>query len=151
MKVIDAIKKAIKADKDIAPIILTNIQEDGMYLVIDGHHRLRAALEEGKNHISCFVTDLSWEASEPLREAERCLKKFDEDTEYKYKVSEYFKSYIGHSLNRYYRDHFYHIIKEPGATYKALKVIKRLILKVPMPGKIREVVFSLSGSKRNWR
>jgi len=149
-QVIAALKTAIQGGRDFAPVVLTKKQSDGNYLIIDGHHRVRAALEEGKTQVPCFITELDWDESQPLRDADRLLKQFDANTGYQYKVSEYFKSYLGNTLNRYYRDHFYHTIKKPGLGYRMLKQLKKGVLSIPMPDSLRNKIVLVSGSKKYW-
>lgn len=136
---IDILKQRIQQGGDITPIVLTR-EENGRHLIIDGHHRVRAYLELGLDKIPAIITDLTWQQSEPIRQAESLLKTFDHGTDYQYNLSVFFKNFIAQRTNQYYRDHFHRLITPPGRMFRALRGVKRLITQLPMPSVLRNSI-----------
>ncbi len=102
---IDRLKKAVSDGGRLAPILVTR-EEDGVFYIIDGHHRARALMELGKTEILAIKSDLSWEQSEPLRQVERILKKYDMETNYRYGFSNFMQEFIANKTNSYYKGHY---------------------------------------------
>lgn len=48
--------------RDLPPILLEE-QEDGTYLVRDGHHRRLIAIANGETHIEAYICPLGWEST----------------------------------------------------------------------------------------
>lgn len=150
--VIGALRQAIRRGDRLSPIILVKDAENDTYVIIDGHHRVRAAIEEKKSSLNAVVLEgLSFEDTKPLRQAEEHLKEFDKEHLYKFRTSEFLRNYLSYSLNDYYRDQFHHSIKQPGLFYRFLRQIKRKVLMLPLPRAIHLAVENVSGSKRYWR
>lgn len=82
---IEYIKKRIKEDEYIAPVIL--VKEEEGYFIVNGHHRCAAHLEAGKKKIKCIVIRGNFESTELLRKAENLLKEYDGKTGYRYQFS----------------------------------------------------------------
>ncbi len=149
-KIIKILKNAYSKSKSVQPIVL--LKEDGYYKIVDGHHRVRAALELDMVDVdSVVLTDLTWEQTESLRKAEVLLKQFDKDTSYRFNVCSFYKHYIAHSMNEYYSNHFHNITKSPSGLYAFLKGIKNGILKLPIPNNMKRAIANVSGSKKYWR
>ena len=70
------------------PPVLVVPEGDG-FLLVNGHHRVRAALELGLADLEAVVLHMSFEDTEPLRRAEVLLKEFDQGTAYRYQFSAY--------------------------------------------------------------
>lgn len=140
---IETLKNRIRNRARLAPLVLSR-EQDRKHLLIDGHHRLRAAMELGESEVEAIVTDLSWEQSAPIRRAEDSLKEFDRATDYRYGLSSFFKQFVAFSTNNYYRDHFHGLIAPPGRVFTALRGVKRLLMKSPMPAGLRNVIENVS-------
>ena len=82
---VEFLKKSIKEDHYIPPVIVTKEGHD--YCIVNGHHRLYALMELGKEKIKCIVISGTFEDSEPLRKAELLLKEFDKNTDFRYRFS----------------------------------------------------------------
>jgi hypothetical protein len=115
-----------KKQKVIAPIIVST-EPDGRHLIVDGHHRYYAACKFGLSYIDSIILDLAFDETQDLRDAEVSLKKFDQSTNYKYSTSNYFRSYIGYRLNRYYANSFKSKMFTQSILYRTLRRIKRII------------------------
>ena len=125
----DYIKQIIdryQQKKSIAPILVST-ESDGRHLIVDGHHRYYAACKFGLKHIDSIVLNLTFDETKNLREAEVLLKEFDKGTGYKYSMSDYFKSYTGYRLNRYYAKAFKSSMLRQSIFYRALRKVKRVI------------------------
>lgn len=147
---IECLKNIYRTGSKWTPVLL--IREDDIYWVVDGHHRVRAALELGLQQLDAvLINGISWDETALIREAELKLKDFDKQTNYKYNLSSFLKNYVSNSLNSYYRDHFHNLIKEPGLGYKLLKKAKALVLTLPLGNGLKNVITNISGSKRYWR
>ena len=125
----DYIKQLInryQQKKSIAPIIVST-ESDGRHLIVDGHHRYYAACKCGLKHVDSIVLNLTFDETKNLREAEVLLKEFDNNTGYKYSMSDYFKSYAGYRLNRYYAKAFTSSMFKQSIFYRVLRKVKRII------------------------
>jgi len=105
------------------PIVLST-ESNGEHLIIDGHHRFYAATKIGLHHIDSIVTKMSFSESENLRSAEVLLKEFDIQTNYKYDLSSFMKSYLGFKLNRYYAGVYHKNMRKLKLWYRILRRIK---------------------------
>ncbi len=126
---IDRLKKNLASEKkaiNIAPIILTKKENDN-YFIIDGHHRYLAYLEAGKTKIDAILTNLTFKDSEKLRLAESNLKQFDFETNNKFGLADFYKSYLGFKLNSYYSSHYSRHIFKNSRFYRFLRKIKQLV------------------------
>lgn len=84
---IDYIKQAIRKGDYLAPVIV--VKEDETFWIVNGHHRVVAHLELNEKQVKCIILEGTFEESEPLRQAEVLLKKFDRNTGYRYQFSGY--------------------------------------------------------------
>ena len=107
---INLLKSSFQKGETVFPIVLSK-EQDGIYKIIDGHHRYYAALISGVECIDAIVTNLTFEESKPIREAEVLLKNFDTKTDNQYRLSDYFKNYMAFSLNDYYKNSFSSLMK----------------------------------------
>ena len=105
------------------PIILST-ESNGDHLIIDGHHRFYAAKKIGLHDIDALVTEMTFSESENLRSAEVLLKEFDIQTNYKYDLSSFMKSYLGFKLNRYYAGVYHKNMRKLKLWYRVLRRIK---------------------------
>mgnify|MGYP003981580949 CR=1 FL=1 len=105
------------------PIILST-ESNGDHLIIDGHHRFYAAKKIGLHNIDVLVTEMTFSESENLRSAEVLLKEFDIQTNYKYDLSSFMKSYLGFKLNRYYAGVYHKNMRKLKLWYRVLRRIK---------------------------
>jgi hypothetical protein len=106
-----------------APIILST-EANGDHLIIDGHHRFYSAKKMQLPSIDTVVTKISFSDSEKIRAAEVLLKEFDIETNYKYELSSFLKSYLGFKLNRYYTGVYNKNMKKMKLWYRILRRIK---------------------------
>jgi len=123
---ISILKNEYKKGKKFVPILLSR-EKDGRYLIVDGHHRYYAILKLGLDEIDAVILELTFEETLKIREAERLLKEFDKETNYKYNISSFMKSYLGYKLNRYYVNVFKYKMRSQKLWYRILRKIKRLI------------------------
>jgi hypothetical protein len=82
---IEFLKSNYRQGNYIAPVVI--VRENGEYYIVDGHHRVWAALEMEQKEISCILIEGTFKDTEPLRNAELLLKKFDRDTGFSYGFS----------------------------------------------------------------
>ncbi len=108
------------------PIVLSKIK-NGKYTIIDGHHRFFVARKLELEAMDCVVTDLDFKSTERIRKAERLLKEFDSDTNYRYSISPYFKEYTAYKLNRHYFNSFSRLMRHQKLWYRIARKIKRFI------------------------
>ena len=121
---IDSLIRQIQSNDIIPPIILSKKNKSGFYNIIDGHHRFYANLKLKKRSINSVITELTYEETFHLREAINSLNKFDHSSNYNFYVSDFFKSYIGYKLNKFYRDDFSKKVKKNSTIYRILRSIK---------------------------
>jgi hypothetical protein len=126
-KYIKHLINVIENDQDLAPIVLST-EADGTHYIIDGHHRFYASLKANKEEIDAVVADITFEQSQPLRDAENQFKKFDLATDYRYGLSAFMKSYIGRKLNRYYSNQFRSKMDAQKLVNRILRRLKKIIL-----------------------
>jgi len=126
-KLIKKIIEQIKLNDLIPPIILSK-EENGIYHVIDGHHRLYAHLKINKKKINSVITNLTFEETSDIREAMNLLTKFDLKNNFQYNFSDYFKSFLGFKLNNFYKDDYSQKIKKNTKIYKVLRSCKYFLL-----------------------
>lgn len=124
---ISKLRKRIRAGDTISPILLTT-EKDGTHKIFDGHHRFYAYLKEGFKSCDCIVTNLQFDETEELRNAEVLLKTFDQKTNYKYALSSYLKKYYAYRLNTYYKGAFKASMISQRIWYRAIRKIARTIL-----------------------
>lgn len=124
MGFIKTLKKQIRND-NYPPLILSTENNNDNY-IIDGHHRYYAAMKSNVKYINCIVTDMSFEESVLLREAEDKLKLFDIKTNYKYGFSNFYQSYFGYKTNKFYRNHFKDSLKYMTIFYRIIRKLKRI-------------------------
>jgi len=125
----------------ICPITLST-EKDGTHFIVDGHHRYYAFLKLGKKKIPSVIIDRTFEQTEKLRKAEVLLKEFDQETEYKYDMSNFYKSYLGSALNRYYSNAFKNKLKKQS-------LVKRVIRKVLTLTGAKEFIFKRFNESHN--
>lgn len=123
---IEAIETEYKREKKFTPIILST-EKDGRHLIIDGHHRFYVASKLNLKEIDAVILDLPFEETSKIREAEVLLKGFDQQTNYKYNLSAFMKSYLGFRLNRYYSSSFKTKMRSQTLWYRGLRQIKRMV------------------------
>lgn len=125
---VSAIKRDYIKTKRFVPVILCkNPNVDGQFHIVDGHHRIYVANQLNIKNVTALVLDLSFEETESIREAELKLKKFDADTNYKYNLSAYYKSFIAYRLNRFYGNAFKKKMIRQKGLWRFARYIKRLI------------------------
>jgi hypothetical protein len=122
------LKAKIQNNEAITPIVVTEPQ-DGMHTIVNGHHRYFAAMESGLARIDCVVLPMTFEQTEDLRHAERCLKRFDEATGYRYGTTTFFNDYLAFKFNRHYRNDYQRRIRKMHQWWirKPLRRIKKSI------------------------
>ena len=108
------------------PVVLST-EKNGKHIIIDGHHRFYAALKLDIDIIDAVIVDLEFSETEKIRAAEVLLKEFDIDTNYKYSLSSYMRSYLGFKLNKYYMGSFNKKMRTQTLWYRILRRIKRLV------------------------
>ena len=125
----EAIRELIKEfEKNgrFTPIVLST-EKNGTHLIVDGHHRFYAAHQLNVNEIDAIIVDLKFADTEKIRAAEVLLKEFDLDTNYKYSLSSFMRSYLGYKLNKYYSGSFNKKMRTQTLWYRILRRIKRMI------------------------
>lgn len=95
---IEFIVSEFEQEKYVPPIIV--VQEQGDYFVVDGHHRLFAALKIGLSEIRCLLIAGTFAESELLRKAELLLKEFDRKTNYNYRFSGHLRRWAADADSR---------------------------------------------------
>jgi hypothetical protein len=125
-KAIEAIIKQYKKDKRFTPVILST-ETDGRSLIVDGHHRVYAALKMGLSTIDAVIIKLEFKDTQKIRDAENLLKEFDVETNYEYKLSSFMKSYLGFRLNRFYSNAFKEKMLGQKLWHRALRKAKRIV------------------------
>lgn len=128
---IDAICNKINNKIPLSPIVLSQ-EKNGDHYIIDGHHRFYAYNKMGIEFIDYVLFDLSFNDSIEIREAQDLLKKFDKKTGYKYSMSEYFTSFIGLKVNRYYEGVYSKRMRLMKLHWRILRKVKQIVM-----GKIR--------------
>ena len=96
------------------------------YLIVDGHHRVYAALEAESTNIPSIVLDMEFNQTNKLREAEVLLKDFDQETGFKYGLSSFFKKHIAYSLNQYFSGYYDETFRNT-RLFRVLRRIKQTI------------------------
>jgi hypothetical protein len=86
--------------------ILVSLEYDGSHIVIDGEHRLLAASVARVETVPCIVAPITFEESVDFRKAEALLKKFDQQTGYKFATTGFNREWLAFKLNLYYRGHY---------------------------------------------
>lgn len=124
---INALQQKFHQENKLTPILLST-EKDSKHFIVDGHHRFYALKKLGIKKIDAVILDLTFEETSKIREAEVLLKQFDQETNYKYSLSAFMKSYLGHRLNRYYSNAFKHKMRSQTWWYRFLRQIKILIL-----------------------
>lgn len=124
--VMDILRKGYDQDKKILPIILTK-ENNGLHLIIDGHHRYALARELGFRQVDCVITDMTYEQSADLRKVEALLKDIDKKTDFKYYFSDFYKEYLALKLNLYYRNSFALLSKRHRLLWKILRKLKGIV------------------------
>ena len=76
---------AFKQGEFVPPILVCKSSVTDQFLIVDGHHRVYAAIEAGLTDIDTVFLNLSFAQTEKLRQAEVLLKEFDQENGYKYK------------------------------------------------------------------
>jgi hypothetical protein len=107
-RAIQELQQHLVSGAKLFPILLST-ERDGTHRVIDGHHRLYAAMKLGRSHINALTSSLTYQQSEDFRRAEGLLKKFDKDTGGQYAVSAFMKEYVAYKTSRFYADVFYRL------------------------------------------
>ncbi|WP_378924127.1 ParB/RepB/Spo0J family partition protein [Pelagicoccus mobilis] len=120
---INSITASIKEGIKSPPIILST-ENDGSHYIIDGHHRFEAHKQLKLNTIDAIVTDITFKESEKIRKAEHLLKEFDIETNFKYSLCSFMKSYLGFRLNRFYTSAFKRKMKRQTWWWRTLRWIK---------------------------
>lgn len=134
----------IRHGRPVAPIIISS-EPDGSFRVVDGHHRVLAQRLCGFNDIEAVVLPMPWKDTAHLREAEIALKRFDEQTNQTYGMTNFLKSYLAMKFDTYYRDDFrYRIVGTP--LRRALRKLRRSLARVPI---FRRLAITLRQVKRN--
>jgi len=116
---IEFIKKKVRLGDYIPPLLV--VKEGERYILVNGHHRLVAFLELEKREVSCIVLSGTFEETEPLRQAEILLKKFDEQSEYRYKFSGHLDRWAASLEQKNYINAF-----RPTLTYRLYMKIRTL-------------------------
>lgn len=126
-KYIEDIIERIECQDYIAPVIV--VRENGMFYIINGHHRYYACLKSKKKKIKCLLIDGTFKDSEPLRKAEVLLKEFDQKTGYKYQFSSYLDCWAASAdkhdfINRYRPIYsiFPRLRRKLSAIFKGIKI-----------------------------
>jgi hypothetical protein len=123
------LEQKYRSGEYIHPVILST-ERTGEHYIIDGNHRLLAAKNAGCSTINCIVTDLTFEQSADFRRAEALLKRFDRDTGYAYRTSDFNRAYFAHRASRHYRNHFRDVLgraRVMGRVKRFLRPIKRMV------------------------
>ncbi len=120
---IKALELEYENKKNFIPIILST-EKDGKHIIVDGHHRFYTAKKLNLEKIDAVILNLTFDETSKIREAEVLLKQFDQETNYKYSLSSFMKSYLGHRLNRYYSNSFKSKMRNQQLWYRVLRKIK---------------------------
>ena len=116
---IKAIKEDVERKGEFFPILVST-ERDGSHLVIDGNHRLRAAVEMGLQQVPCVIAPIAFDQTDDFRRAESLLKRFDASTGFRFGVSAFNKEWLAFKLNRYYEDVFYRLVRRARAPLRGL-------------------------------
>lgn len=123
----ELLKNEYNTEGRFFPILLST-EKDGRHMVIDGHHRIFAALQLSHTHIDAVVIQDPWDSTEKLRAADRLLKEYDRETEFRYNWSHILKMYAVNALNVHYKNTYSSLIKKQNLLYRFARRIKRLVL-----------------------
>jgi len=126
-KFIEYLVSSIREGNPIAPVILCRDKDPEKYLIVDGHHRVYAALKAESTNISSIVLDMGFNQTDKLREAEVLLKEFDQETGFKYGLSSFFKKHIAYSLNQYFSGYYDRKLFRNTRLFRFLRCIKQKI------------------------
>lgn len=124
---ISPLVRQIETGIKIPPVIVCNDTTTGSFVLVDGHHRLKAHHLARQNTIDAVVLDIKYEDTEKLRSAEALLKEFDSLTGYKFKVSTFLKAYLGYCLNTHYSGAYDRKLFRNTTLFRILRTIKHVI------------------------
>jgi len=123
---ISALEELYQKDGKFTPILVSR-EKDGKHYIVDGHHRYYAALKMNLETIDTIILDLTFDQTSKIRDAEVLLKEFDMETNYKYNLSSFLKSYLGYRLNRFYSNAFKKKMRTQTLWYQILLKIKLMV------------------------
>ena len=123
---ISSLEKMYNENGRFVPILVST-EKDGKHYIVDGHHRYYTALKMNLKTIDTIILDLSFNETSKIRDAEVLLKEFDIETNYKYNLSNFLKSYLGYRLNRFYSNAFKKKMRTQTIWYQILLKIKLTI------------------------
>ncbi len=125
----ESIDLLIKKYKELGywPPIILSTERDGRHLIVDGHHRYFAAKKINHIDIESIILNIPFANTEHIRNAEVSLKLFDIDTNYKYDLSSFFKSFLGFKFNRYYSGVYHKKMMRLTWWFRILRKIKHSI------------------------
>lgn len=126
---ISYLMKFYKEGRAMAPIVLST-ETNGEHHVIDGNHRLYAARRAGLTEVECIITDITFEDSALFRQAEGLLKKFDQETNFRFNTSGFNRQFFAYRASRYYTDHFHGVMTRVQRFRRWLKLRRRRIRRV---------------------
>lgn len=106
---INQLKTHLNGGGSYLPILLST-EKDGSHMIVDGHHRIYAAKENGMTYIDAIILPLTREQTDKIREVETILKEFDLETNNQYRMGDFLSAFAAHHLNRYY-SHAYRRLK----------------------------------------
>lgn len=112
--------KQVEDGQYMAPIVV--VRENGIYYIVNGHHRYYAQVKAGEKKIKCIQIDGTFEESEPLRKAEVMLKEFDQKTEYKYQFSGYLDRWAAAAEEHHFIDKY-----RPTYKFRLARFLKKLL------------------------
>lgn len=119
--------KQYAEDGKFFPIVVST-ETNGDHLIVDGHHRFYACLKLGVEEVDAIISPLSFQQTEKLRKAKGLLKEFDNDTQYTYCVSAFYKTFLAYSLNQYYRNVFSKLAARNNLFFRIMRKFKCVLL-----------------------
>lgn len=140
------LRSKLRSGSPVSPCILGRLDAGSRkYELIDGHHRMAAAMLEGKTELSCVVIDGQRSAFAHLRAAQTSLALFDDATGRKYDFSGFFQYFSAISSDSSYKHRFRNarLLNTKVAQIFRLIVIrlglKKVIFKIFFDRKVRDV------------
>ena len=108
--------------------IVVSTEVNGEHLIVDGHHRFYTCVKLGLEEVDAIISPLSFQETEKLRKVEVLLKEFDNETRNIYSMSAFYQTFLGYSLNQYYRNVFSRLTARNNLLFRIVRNLKGVLL-----------------------